>query len=322
MFVKTTCRAVIDVGTNSVKLLVAEVLGQVVRPILETSEQTRLGQGFYTHHRLQPDRIAETAQAVARFYATAREHGVDNVRVIATSAARDAQNSHDLVAAIDQTSGLALEIISGAKEAELAFQGVASDPRFHNRPLLILEVGGGSTQVIFSTGQNHAMGHSYKIGSVRLMEHIPHSDPPLPSQLEQCRTHLNHFWAGQLLSEFWPLLSQQPPGGVMLVGTGGSSSVLASIQLGLTEFHREAIESVSFSLETMRTLTERLWSLPLAERRKIPGLPPKRADVMLCGAAIHEAAMTLLELQPLHVSTRGIRFAALLDEPQPATLPH
>lgn len=315
-------RAVIDVGTNSVKLLVAEVLGQVVRPILETSEQTRLGHGFYAHHRLQPDRIAETAQAVAQYQAVAREQGAENVRVIATSAARDASNPQDLVAAIDQASGLALEIISGTKEAELAFQGVASDPRFHDRPLLILEVGGGSTQVIFSTGKNHALGHSFKIGSVRLLEHIPHSDPPLPSELEQCRTHLNHFWAGQLLAEFWPLLTQHSPGGVMLVGTGGTSSVLASIQLGLNEFHRESIESVDFSLESMRALTERLWSLPLAERRKIPGLPPKRADVVLCGAAIHEAAMTLLELQPLHVSTRGIRFAALLDESQAAAIPH
>jgi hypothetical protein len=120
-------RAVIDVGTNSIKLLVADVRGREVTPIHEDSKQTRLGKGFYETHRLQPETIARTAEAVWEFAATARENNSQSIRVIATSAARDAMNPTDLTLAIERASGLKTEIISGAREADWAFQGVATD---------------------------------------------------------------------------------------------------------------------------------------------------------------------------------------------------
>ena len=113
-------RAVIDVGTNSIKLLVADV-SQDVRPVLEESKQTRLGRGFYNSHRLQPEPIANTAKAVAVFASKARDLGASSIRVIATSAARDAVNAAELVSAIEQASELKVEIISGEQEAEWAF---------------------------------------------------------------------------------------------------------------------------------------------------------------------------------------------------------
>ena len=121
-------RAVIDVGTNSIKLLVADVRGRDVQPVHEESRQTRLGKGFYETHRLQPETIAHTAEAVWEFAEIAREKNADSIRVIATSAARDAVNPTDLTTAIERASGLKTEIISGAREAEWAFQGVTTDP--------------------------------------------------------------------------------------------------------------------------------------------------------------------------------------------------
>src|SRR5881394_769201 len=115
-------RAVIDVGTNSVKLLVAEVSGRRVQPLVERSQQTRLGRGFYANHRLQPAAIAETARAVAGFAAQAREWGAVATRVIATSAARDAVNQAELLAALQATSNLEVEVISGEQEADWAFR--------------------------------------------------------------------------------------------------------------------------------------------------------------------------------------------------------
>src|SRR5689334_6033852 len=137
----TTRRAVIDVGTNSVKLLVAEVHGQKVQPLFERSEQTRLGHGFYETHILRPDAIQQTAQAVASFTALAQQWEPANVRLIATSAARDAKNQEDLIGPLHRASGLKVEIISGEQEADLIFRGVATDPRLDGQRLLIIDVG-------------------------------------------------------------------------------------------------------------------------------------------------------------------------------------
>src|ERR1039457_7280065 len=128
-------RAVIDVGTNSIKLLVADVRGRDVQPVHEESRQTRLGKGFYETHRLQPETIAHTAEAVWEFAAIAREKNSDSIRVIATSAARDAMNPTDLTSSIERASGLKTEIISGAREADWVFQGAATDAEQIGRAL-------------------------------------------------------------------------------------------------------------------------------------------------------------------------------------------
>src|SRR5271165_2009119 len=125
---ETVRRAVIDVGTNSVKLLVADVAGRDVSPVLEESRQSRLGRGFYESHRLQPEAVARTVEAVWEFAEIARDKSAVSVRVIATSAARDAVNAADLTNSIERASGLKTEIITGEREAEWVFQGVATDP--------------------------------------------------------------------------------------------------------------------------------------------------------------------------------------------------
>src|SRR5581483_1703046 len=164
-----TRRAVIDVGTNSVKLLVADVSGQDVRPVWEDSKQTRLGSGFYETHRLQPGPIASTARAVALFAGLARECKAVAIRVVATSAARDAVNVADLVSAIEGESGLKVEIISGEQEAEWVFHGATTDPELARQPLLLLDVGGGSTEFIVGQGEHKHFRHSFPLGTVRLM---------------------------------------------------------------------------------------------------------------------------------------------------------
>ena len=146
-------RAVIDVGTNSIKLLIADVAGREVRPVLEESHQTRLGRGFYRTHKLQPEPIAATAKAVGEFAAKAREEKAISVRIIATSAARDATNAEELITAIQRASKLAVEIISGEQEADWAFQGAMTDPALAREPLLLLDVGGGSTEFILGHGE-------------------------------------------------------------------------------------------------------------------------------------------------------------------------
>jgi exopolyphosphatase/guanosine-5'-triphosphate,3'-diphosphate pyrophosphatase len=315
-----TRRAVIDVGTNSVKLLVADVDGHDVRPICEESKQTRLGHGFYDTHRLQPEPIAKTAKAVTNFTNQARELKAVSVRIIATSAARDAVNPEELISAIETSVDLKVEIISGDKEAEWAFAGVTTDPQLAAQPLLILDVGGGSTEFILGKGEHRHFQHSFPLGTVRLMEKVPHSDPPTLEELAQCLDWLKTFFKTEVYPQLgpkmdWERKADSANAALQLVGTGGTASILARMELKAEEFNREGIEAARLSRERVRWHVENLWSMPLERRQQIVGLPKKRADVILTGAAIYEAVMEQFGFSELRVSTRGLRFAALMEEP-------
>lgn len=308
----TVRRAVIDVGTNSVKLLVADVCGREVAPVHEESRQTRLGKGFYETHRLQPEPIACTAEAVWEFTEIARDKGTTDVRVIATSAARDAVNPNDLTASIERACGLKTEIISGAREAEWAFLGVATDGRLAEHPLLLLDVGGGSTEFILGRGREKSFAHSFPLGTVRLMEKFPHSDPPRPAEFSACRDWLQNFLRQEIRPQLATALKHSD-GGTLLVGTGGTTSILGRMEHQLDHYDREKIESTVLTQARVTAWREKLWNLPLAGRKEIPGLPKNRADVILTGVLIYEAVMAEFGFAELRISTRGLRFAAVMD---------
>ncbi len=316
-------RAVIDVGTNSVKLLVADVAGHEVCPVCEQSQQTRLGHGFYESRRLQAGAIAATATAIAAFAATAREAQAVSIRVLATSAAREAVNREDLTAAIERAAGLKVEVISGDQEAELGFRGVTTDAQLAQAPLLLMDVGGGSAQFTFGQGGAVRFRHSFPLGSVRLLETLACSNPPTPAELAACREWLKRF----LQTEVRPRLRQEkgvdqslltsaPTGGggtTQLVGVGGAATILACMEAKLDAFDRARIEATRLSEARVAWHLERLWSLPLAERKQTIGLPRNRADVILMGVAIYQAVLEEFGFRELRVSTRGLRFAALMD---------
>jgi exopolyphosphatase / guanosine-5'-triphosphate,3'-diphosphate pyrophosphatase len=304
-------RAVIDVGTNSVKLLVADVVEGEIHAVVEDSKQTRLGKGFYETQVLQRSAVEQTAAAVSEFVEEARKLETVSVRVFATSAARDAKNSDELVSAIKKASGLKLEIISGEREAEWVFQGVITNPDLARHPLLILDVGGGSTEFIFGERKRAQFQQSFNIGTVRLLEHLPHSDPPRIQQLDNCRAWLQHFLGEVVAPKLKPLLKAGVKREIQIVGTGGTSTILARIDRQIDSYDREIIEATRLSQEQVRAMVERLWNLSLEERQKIVGLPKKRADVILYGAAIYEAVMDVFEFGEIRVSTRGLRYAAL-----------
>jgi exopolyphosphatase/guanosine-5'-triphosphate,3'-diphosphate pyrophosphatase len=305
-------RAVIDVGTNSVKLLVAEMVEASLHPVLETSLQTRLGRGFYEDHRLRPEAIAQTAEAVARFAETARQHHATHLRVLATSAARDAVNRAELVTAIRRASGIEPEIISGDQEAEWAFCGVMSEPRFAGKKVMILDVGGGSTEFVIGQGRHPSFRQSFPMGSVRLLEKLRPADPPGLEDIAGCRDWLAKFFDHEIAPAIEASLGGAARHEVLLVGTGGTSTFLARLHLRLEDYDRGRIESAMLTCEQVREWLVHLWSLPLARRQQLPGLPANRADVILMGVAIFEAVMTRFQFPELLVSTRGLRFGALL----------
>jgi exopolyphosphatase / guanosine-5'-triphosphate,3'-diphosphate pyrophosphatase len=323
-------RAVIDIGTNSVKLLVAQVSGCEVQPISEQSQQTRLGHAFYKTHRLQAEAIRATSMAVAGFAAVAREAQAASIRILATSAAREAVNRDELTSAIEQASGLKVEVLSGEQEAALGFQGATTDPQLAQGPLLLMDVGGGSAQFVFGCNGRAQLSHSFPLGSVRLLETMPCSDPPKPSELAACRGWLKDFLNKEVRpqlqdggtrcshdagSEPAPRAGNRAPhvSKAQLVGVGGTASILGCMESELTAFDRVRLEATRLPVARVSWHLERLWSLSLEQRRQIVGLPKNRADIILMGVAIYQAVMEAFDLPDLRISTRGLRFAALLQ---------
>ncbi len=308
-------KAVIDVGTNSVKLLVADVRSVTVEPVIEKSWQTRLGQGFYATRRLDPKAIEQTALAVAEFTKLARQLEAQSVQVIGTSAAREAENQAELQASIQQACGLPLEVISGDQEAEWVYRGVNTDPLLGGKPLLILDVGGGSSEFILGAGEHLSFSQSFNLGTVRLMELLRPPDPPSLRDLTNCRSWLTDFFNQQLAPTLEGLLREPIHANIRLIGTGGTTTILARMTQQANTFNRQHLEGTRLSKSQVLDHLVMLWSLPLAERKQIVGVPPSRADILPLGVAIYEAVMEHLHFPEIYVSTRGLRFGALLNSP-------
>jgi exopolyphosphatase / guanosine-5'-triphosphate,3'-diphosphate pyrophosphatase len=306
-------RAVIDVGTNSVKLLVGAVENGAVQPLHESSHQTRLGRGFYETHILQPGAILETARSVASFAERAASWKPVSIKVVATSAARDALNKEDLLNAISSACGLQVMVISGEQEADWAYRGVTTDPALQSQPLLVMDVGGGSTEFILGQRGKRLFGGSFPLGSVRLLERMPVDDPPTHAQLTAYEREIDHILESRVRPDLNRQLSAME-GEPQLVATGGTSTILGRVHLGLAHFDREKIDTLRLSRADLQREKKRLWNMPLDERRNIIGLPSNRADVILPGVLIFERVMQAFRFDSLRVSTRGIRFAALMEE--------
>jgi len=309
-------------------MLVAAVDGETVLPLREESRQSRLGSGFFSSGVLQAEAIDRTARAVAAFVSEAREEGVSAIRLFATSAARDAQNADELIAAVRKACGLELEIITGEQEAEWAFLGVTTDAALASEPLVLFDIGGGSTEFIVGQGREKHFRESFPLGTVRLMEEMPPSDPPRAAELAAAREWLRTFLVTRVRSRLerdlrWESKLYGRDGvPVRLVGTGGTPTILAKMETGMEEYYRERIESTRLSLERVRWHAERLWSMPLTERQQVAGLPRSRADVILAGVLICEAIMRELGFSELRVSTRGVRFAAVRGGREPRAVRH
>jgi exopolyphosphatase / guanosine-5'-triphosphate,3'-diphosphate pyrophosphatase len=283
--------AVIDIGTNTIKVLVADVQQGKVVPVFHQDRVTRLGESVDKQRCLSADAIDRALRAIDQFHLEARAAGALHIIALTTSACREATNRNEFFDEVRQRCRLEVQMISGEREAELIFQGVSSDPEWAGVPLLVMDVGGGSVEFIQGREGKMELCQSLPLGALRLTEKFG----------EGKSTELGEYVRKVLR----PVLAGYEFKGRRLIGTGGTITTLARVMKG-------DVDHVTISRAELLQLVRRLEAMPLVERRQVPGLPPERADIIVAGGAVFLAAMELLGAEELTVSVRNLRYGALL----------
>ncbi|HUK65224.1 MAG TPA: Ppx/GppA phosphatase family protein [Anaeromyxobacteraceae bacterium] len=298
--------AAIDVGSNTVLLLVAERRGDLFVPVLERAEITRLGRGVDRTGRFDPAAVEDTTRVLGRYASEARQLGVAAIACVATSAARDASNGADFFAAARRAAGLAPEVISGDEEARLVWASAWRDFGGGSCELAVLDVGGGSTEIGLGSGPVPRTHQSLQVGAVRLTERVGPGDPPGALGLRALSSR-----AAEALEPARAMAEPPPPS--RLVGTAGTVTTLAAVEKALPTYDGAAVHGSELTLEELTRLYLRLGELTTPERARLPGMEPKRADVIVAGCAIVLEAMRLFCFDRLTVSDRGVRWGLLYD---------
>jgi exopolyphosphatase/guanosine-5'-triphosphate,3'-diphosphate pyrophosphatase len=300
--------AVIDVGTNTVLLTVAERRGSSFHPVVERAEITRLGRGVDRTGQLDGDAIADTVAVIARYAAEARSLGAERIAAVATSAARDARNGATFFEACRAAAGIAPEIIAGGEEARLVHLSAWGDFGAAGRRLAVLDVGGGSSEVTWGRGPVPEGRRSFQMGAVRLTERAEPGDPPSPADLARMEE-----MARGALSEVAEIRASGALSGARLVAVAGTVTTLAAVAQALPAYDALRVHGSTLARADLSALLGRLAALPAPERARLPGMEPKRADVIVAGGILVAAAMDLGGFDELIVSDRGVRWGLLHD---------
>jgi exopolyphosphatase/guanosine-5'-triphosphate,3'-diphosphate pyrophosphatase len=297
--------AAIDLGTNTTRLLVADVDDNRLAEVHRETRITGLGEGVDARGRLLPVPIARVRNALSDYRQTLEQLGAERTLAVATSAVRDAENGEAFLGEVEWSYGFATRLVSGNEEAELTRRGVEPRPG-----MLVVDIGGGSTELIVD--DFHV---SLDIGSVRFTERFVHTDPPDPRELDECARA-----AHAILEERVHAQAETA------IGVAGTVTTLAALDLGLAQYDRERVHGYRLATPAARVQLERLAALPLHERSEVPALDPKRAPVIVAGAVVLVSILDHFGLDAIEVSERdildGIALAAAeLPEPEEGAAP-
>jgi len=270
--------AAIDCGTNSIRLLIADIDGNNFREVVRDMEIVRLGQGVDETGQFHPDAIARTLAAVDKFAAEIAKRGVEKIRFCATSATRDATNRHLFVDGVRERLGIELEVITGEEEAALSFAGAIKDLDPSNGPFLVVDIGGGSTEFVFGTSTVEA-ARSVNIGCVRMTERHFASDPASSEQIESARNDIQAAIAQA--AAVVPITKAKT-----LVAVAGTATTVAAAALELPEYDRYAIHLSRISAQQTHDAAT-MFAISTREQRLSLGyMHPGRVDVIAAGSLV------------------------------------
>jgi exopolyphosphatase/guanosine-5'-triphosphate,3'-diphosphate pyrophosphatase len=286
---------VIDIGTNTLLLLIVD---DAMQPLVDLCRFGRLGKGLDASGRLAATAIAASLEICREYRKVLDDQGVARPIVIATQAAREAGNAADFVDPAEQILNAPIQVIAGEREAELAALAVAHTfPELAAARYLVVDVGGGSTEVITVDAGRVTAEVSMPIGAVRLTErHLKH-DPPSAPEIAALTADIDRHLAALSL-----------PRGIPVIGTAGTATTLAAIKLGLERYDPAAVTGLRLSRDAVAVMLGHLLATSVAERTRIPGIEPQRADVIAAGAAIFARILQRVDATVLITCDRGIRW--------------
>ena len=290
--------AAVDIGSNSVRLKIARLTRGHLRPIHEDREVTRLGEGVFRSGFLTPESMAETVKVLRRFHRATQQVVTDPVRVVATSALRDARNSQAFLEWVRSATGWTVEIISGLEEARLIHLGLVSNLRIDSSPTLMMDLGGGSCELTVS-----ASGHirdlvSMPLGAVRLTDEFLRHDPPRKGELKR----LQGFVAREVNRVAARVIAAKVKN---VIATSGTAAALATAASHLRK--NGTRQRMLVSRAEMTRLAKRLARLPVEERRKIEGIGLRRAEIVVAGAMVYQELLDRCHLKGFRYSPLGLR---------------
>jgi exopolyphosphatase/guanosine-5'-triphosphate,3'-diphosphate pyrophosphatase len=270
--------AAIDCGTNSIRLLIADIEGNSFREVIRIMEIVRLGQGVDQTGQFHPDAITRTLTAVDKFAAEIAKRGVEKIRFCATSATRDATNRHLFVDGVRERLGIEPEVISGDEEAALSFAGAIQDLNPQEGPFLVVDIGGGSTEFVFGTTSVEA-ARSVNIGCVRMSERHFANDPATSEQIELARTDIQAAIA--IAAAEVPITKAKT-----LVAVAGTATTVAAAALELAEYDRYAIHLTRISASQVHDVSAMFLTRNREQRLALGYMHPGRVDVIPAGALV------------------------------------
>lgn len=295
--------AAIDIGTNTVLLLVAERRDGKVVAVEEHATITRLGQGVDKARRLAPEAVERTNICLTQYAEIITRLGVTRTDVVGTSAMRDAGGGEEVRAHVKAQLGVEARTISGDEEARLTFAGALSGldlPHHEGGRVVVFDIGGGSTEVVDGDRATRAIhfAHSYDIGSVRLTERHVRNDPPTAEERAEVAATADGAFASV----------PESLRGLPVVGIAGTVTTLAAVSLAMETYDGARVHGLTLTVDELTRVTERLARVPLEERKTIAGLEPKRADVIIAGAHVALAFLRRVGAPSITVSDRGVRW--------------
>jgi exopolyphosphatase/guanosine-5'-triphosphate,3'-diphosphate pyrophosphatase len=299
-------RAVIDIGTNSVKLLVARALGGDLEVIDDRTTVTRLGEGLRETGLIGEAAAERTLAALRAFVSAAREQGALSPLLVGTMGLRTARNARSFLERAEAECGAAVEVVSGEEEARLSYRGALSAVPEPRGEVTVFDIGGGSTEIVRGEGARVRSAASLPMGVRTLTEGWLRSDPVTPGETHRLSIHIR--------SVVEPFRGRSGT----LIGVGGTACTIAAVMLGMRTFDPGRLRGVSVPLAEVERQISLFRDLRVEERKTVPGLPEERADVILAGAAIVLGVLECAEAGAFTVSDRGLRHGVLLEGPRPA----
>jgi exopolyphosphatase/guanosine-5'-triphosphate,3'-diphosphate pyrophosphatase len=295
--------AVIDIGTNSTRLLVADVADGAVSQVERRSTVTRLGRGVDLSGHLSGEAIEDVCAAIGGYVEVIEELGVETVDAIATSAVRDADNGSAFVAELRERFALSARVLAGEEEARSTYLGATSEAP-PSEPTLVVDIGGGSTELVVGHGSEVTFHDSLQAGVVRHSERHIAGDPPTASELEALATDIRG------------LIETSVGTGVTAtrgIAVAGTPTSLAAVELGLEPYDPARVHGHVLALPSIQRMLSQLASVPLAERVEIPGLHPDRAPTIVAGVVILVEVMRAFGLEEIGVSEHDILYGTAIN---------